>query len=104
MSNSPEVQAARKKMQLARLEKKGDADYPEFYANQPMQKVRAQKNADSHAARDALKAANLALEIAEITGEGLQAAQEAQAIAALVAERSHPGKRGADARSSLSGA
>lgn len=101
MSNSPAVQEARKKMQLARLAAKTDNldTYPDFYANQPQQKVRAKQNADWREARMALKAANEALEIAEITGEGYDAAFEAQAIAALVAERTQParGKSGASA-------
>lgn len=104
MSNSPAVQAARKDMQLARLEAKGKKNYPAFYAAQPQQKVRAKKNAEWLAARNALKAANEALEIAEITGVGLEAAIEAQAVAALVAERTKPGKSGSSASASNAGA
>jgi len=104
MSNSSAVQEARKKMQLARLEKKGDDDYTEFYVNQPLQKERARKNAEWRKARRDLANAAEALEVAEITGEGLQAAKEQHAIAALVVERLNPGARGAGMGSTLSGA
>ncbi len=92
MSNSPAVQAAKKEMQLARLEAKGKKNYPKFYANQPLQLVRAAKNAEWRSAKRTLQAAKEALEVAEITGEGLSEAQEAFAIAALVAERAKPGR------------
>ena len=104
MSNSPAVQAARKKMQHARLEAKGKEGYPAFYAAQPYQVERAKLNKEYQDSLNNLKAANEALEIATITGEGLQTAKEAQAIAALVAERSKPPRRGATASAGLSGA
>jgi S-methylmethionine-dependent homocysteine/selenocysteine methylase len=104
MSNSPAVQAARKKMQLARLEAKKKEGYPAFYAAQPYQVERAKLNKEYQVARNNLSAANEALEIALITGEGLNAAKEAQAIAALVAERSKPPRRGATSSAGLTGA
>lgn len=104
MSNSPAVQAARKEMQLARLEKKGDEDYPTYYANQPEQVERARSNREWQEARDNAKAANEALEVATITGKGLEAAKEAAAVANLVESRLKPATRGSDAAVSLSGA
>ncbi len=102
MSNSPAVQKARKDMQLARLKKKGSKDYPAFYAAQPLQVELARKNNEYRAAQQALRNANEAFEIARITGEGLDAARETQAIASLVAERSKPTSGAAAAN--LSGA
>jgi len=96
------VAEARKQMQTARLKKKGSKDYPEFYANQPVQLVKAQANAQLAGAKAALKAANETLAIAEITGEGLEEASKAQAIAALVVQKATPASSGASA--SLSGA
>ena len=104
MSNSPAVQAARKKMQLARLERKGDEDYPTYYANQPFQVERARENKEYQAAQQASKNAAEALAVAKITGEGLEAAKETAAIAALVAERTKPASRGANASAGLTGA
>jgi len=96
------VAEARKQMQTARLKKKGDKDYPKFYANQPVQLVKAQANAQFKGAQATLRAANETLAIAEITGEGLEEAQKAQAIAALVVQKATPDSSGASA--SLSGA
>lgn len=99
MSNSPAVQAARKEMQLKRLEAKKGKNYPAYYASQPAQVEKAKANKAYAESRSNLRDANEALEIATITGVGLVAATEAQAIAALVAERSKPvrGKSGASA-------
>ena len=104
MSNSPAVQAARKEMQLARLKKKDSKDYPKFYANQPFQVERARQNAEWRAARDTAEAANEALEVASITGKGLEAAKEAAAVANLVAARLKPASRSSGSSVSLSGA
>jgi len=104
MSNSSAVQAARKKMQLSRLEQKGTAGYVSYYASQPLQVEKARKNADWKAALKSLRDANEAFAVAEITGEGLEAARETQAIAALVAERSKPARAGGPASATLSGA
>ncbi len=92
MSTSTAVQEARKKMQLKRLEAKGKKDYPAFYAAQPQQVERARTNAEWRDARQAAVVAAEALEIATITGEGLEAAKETYAIASLVAERAQPGR------------
>ncbi len=96
MSASPAVQAAKKKMQLARLKEKEDnlEGYPEFYANQPAQVERARLSQIFKDAKAALRVANEALEIAVITGDGLEAARETQAIAAKVAEMAQPLQRG----------
>ncbi len=96
MSPSPAVQAAKKKMQLARLEvKENDLDnYPEYYANQPAQVERARVSKIYKDNKQVLRDANEALEIAIITGEGLEGAREAQAIAAKVVEMSSPPRRG----------
>ena len=96
MSASPAVQAAKKKMQLARLKEKEDNldGYPEFYANQPAQLERARVGQIFKDAKAALRVANEALEIAIITGEGLEAARETQAIAAKVAEMAQLPQRG----------
>jgi len=96
------LQEAKKQMQLARLEQKGKKGYATFYANQPQQLVRAKKNTKWRQSKQDLREANSALAIAEVTGEGLVAAQETQAIAALVVERTQPSK--ASASAGLSGA
>lgn len=97
MITSEKVRAARKEMQMKRLEAKAagsPADdpesrgsYGEYYENQPLQLVKAAKNDEIRIARNALVQANEDLAVAEVTGEGLVAAQEAQAIAALVVEK-----------------
>lgn len=83
MQASAKVRAARKKMQEDRLAQKGSEGYTQFYANQPLQKVKAQRNAEKKAAQRALREAQENLQIAEITGDGLKAAQEAVQSAAL---------------------
>ncbi len=100
MSNSPAVRAARKDMQLKRLEEKAKGkkgDYPSFYANMPFQKVRAAKNETFRANKQAVKDAQDALDVAEVTGDGLEEATQALAVAELVASRSEPGRRGSSA-------
>jgi len=104
MSVSPAVQAAKKKMQLARLDRKENdlENYPEFYANQPAQLERARVSQIFKDAKATLRVANEALEISIITGEGLEAAREGQAIAAKVVEMAQPSRRGASASAGLS--
>jgi len=102
MSAPKTVQEARKAMQTARLKEKGKKNYPEFYAKQPLQVVKAAKNEEARAARQALKDADEALAVAEITGEGLEEAKHDRAVAALIAERSVPS--GSTSSASLSGA
>jgi hypothetical protein len=87
MQASEKVRSARKDMQEKRLALKGSDDYATFYANQPLQKVKAAKNEEMKSARTALRDAIDNLQVAEITGEGLKAAQEAHAIAALVVHK-----------------
>lgn len=81
------VRAARKKAQLDRLSRKGDADYPQFYANQPQQLVKAQANEQIRLDKLTVRKTTEALQIAEITGEGLAAAQEKATVAQLVLRR-----------------
>jgi len=104
MSNSVAVQKARKKMQLDRLAMKGKRGYAEYYANMPYQKERARQNAVLRGNKQTLKDAIEALEIATITGEGLQAAKEAHAIAVRVVEISTPSRPGERATAGLTGA
>ena len=108
-SNSPAVRAAMKKQQLKRLEakakpvKKGEeSSYPSFYANMPFQKVRAEQNEKFRYAKQALRDAQETFDVAEISGDEMEEARTALAVAALVAERSQPGRRGSSA--SLTGA
>lgn len=105
MSVSPAVQAARKQMQMKRLDAKQNdlENYPAFYAAQPAQVERARVSKIYKDAIRTLKDADDVLEVAIITGEGLESAQEARAIAAKVAEMAQPPRRGASASASLSG-
>lgn len=96
------VQEARKKMQLRRLAEKERAGedpegYATYYANQPLQLVKAARNKIFADANAALRRANEVLAVAEIDGDGLKAAQEVQAIAAIVVEKSRPPRPGAHA-------
>lgn len=84
MMVSQTVRDARKKAQLNRLDRKGDKDYPQFYANQPQQLVKAQANEQIRLDKLAVRETAEALQIAEITGEGLLAAQEKATVAQLV--------------------
>ncbi len=81
---SQKVRDARKKAQLNRLDRKGDEDYPQFYANQPQQLVKAQAHEQIRLDKLAVKETAEALQIAEITGEGLLSAQEKATVARLV--------------------
>lgn len=83
---SERVQAARKAAQKKRLAMKGKKDYPEFYANQPLQKVKAAQNEEIRAAKAAYVDAVEDLQVAQITGEGLETAQEMVAVTGLVAQ------------------
>jgi len=106
MSNSPAVQAARKKMQEARLAQKSSnpENYPAFYASQPAQVERARLWDAYSNSVDTLNKAREDLEVALITGENLDAAKEAYAIASLVAERTKPPAHSAQLASNLTGA
>lgn len=84
MAISAKLQAARKQAQKARLKKKGDDDYPEFYANQPLQQVRAAENEEIRKAREEVTNAEEDLALAQVTGEGLKDAQEALPVARMV--------------------
>ncbi len=76
MAISPKLQAARKQAQKARLKKKGDPDYPEFYASQPLQKVKAEENEAIRKAKSDHRNAIEDLKLAEVTGNELQKARE----------------------------
>lgn len=101
MSISEKLQAARKQAQKARLKKKGDDDYPEFYAKQPLQQVKAAENEEIRKARQDVGNAGENLKLAEVTGKGLKDAQEALPVARLVLynlleakrQKKHPGAR-----------
>ncbi len=111
MSVTAKVQAAKKKAQLARLaakksgskiDKDGNSKYAGssgvdddgkvitldagFYADQPKQKVRAEQNKKIADANAEFKTALEDLEVAEITGEGLEAAQELVGVAGMVVQ------------------
>ena len=85
MRISSEARAARKEAQLARIEAKADSDidYPEFYADQPLQLARAEMNDRIAAARQAQRQAVKDLEIAQATGVNLEVAEAAVRSAAL---------------------
>lgn len=93
MGMTKRVQAARKEAQEKRLARKGKKDYPEFYANQPLQKVKAAANEEIRRAKQSAKDAAEDLEVAEITGEGLEAAQEAAMAAYMLVAKLEAGKR-----------
>ena len=101
MAISAKLQAARKQAQKARLKKKGDADYPVFYANQPLQKVKAEENEKIRKARSDHTNAIEDLQLAEVTGKGLTKAREQVQVTKLVvhqlvaqkAANKHPGVR-----------
>lgn len=80
---SEEARAIRKQSQLARLKaKQDDPDgYPDFYANQPVQKAKAEMNAKITAARQLIRVSREALDIARASGEGIEAAENALDIA-----------------------
>lgn len=94
------IQEAKKQQQLERVARKAkiktpkDAkEYGEWFANQPAQVERAAQFEKHQASLTALNAAAVTLGIAEITGENLEQAKHDHAVAALVAERSEPGRR-----------
>ena len=84
MMTSQMVRDARKRAQLNRLDRKVNKDYPQFYANQPQQLVKAQANEQIRLDKLAVRETAEALQIAEITGEGLLLAQEKATVAQLV--------------------
>lgn len=111
MSVTAKVQAAKKAAQLSRLEAKekgskvdkdGNSKYAGssvedkdgnvtitdlgYYANQPKQKVRAAENQKVADANLALTDALENLEVAEITGEGIDGATEAASLASMVVQ------------------
>jgi hypothetical protein len=93
MGMTKRVQAARKEAQEKRLNAKGKKGYPEFYANQPLQKVKAAANEEIRKAKQSAKDAAEDLEVAEITGEKLEAAQEAAMAAYMLVAKLEAGKR-----------
>jgi phage-related baseplate assembly protein len=97
MPLSERVQAARKRAQQLRLDAKSDKKkiktYPAFIASTPQHKVLAAANEGIRLAREDLKLAAENLAIAEIDGEGLDAAQEAFKVARLVVHNREVAKR-----------
>lgn len=100
-STDPDVRAARKANQNARLAAKGvdpktgklsddgcpDSYYSEFYPNQGPQKERAALNAEIKKAQRNARATAKAVALARETGVGLDAAKEAALIAAALVEK-----------------
>lgn len=84
MAISAKVQAARKQKQKERLKRKGKPDYPEYYANQPLQKIKAEENEKIRKAKQDVRDAAEDLQLAQHTGEGLKAAQEAVQVTRLI--------------------
>ncbi len=99
MGVSVKLQAARKQAQKARLKKKGKPGYPEFYASQPLQKVKAEENEAIRKAKSDQRNAIEDLKLAEVTGKGLKKAREqiqvtrliVQQMVALKVANKHPG-------------
>lgn len=87
MAISAKLQAARKQAQKARLKKKGDPDYPEFYANQPLQKVKAEENEAIRKAKSDQRNAIEDLKLAEVTGKGLKKAREQIQVTRLIVQQ-----------------
>lgn len=98
MQASEKVRSARKAQQQKRLDMKAKVSsgeitpesYSAYYAQQPLQRVKAAQNEEKRAARQAYKDARENLAVAEITGEGLEAAQEALAQASRVLSQFEP--------------
>ena len=88
MIGSPKVRAARKKAQNDRLKAKAKKDaatsYPAYYAAMPAQKVKAAAAEQIRMDRQEVKDSAETLQIAEITGDGLLAAQEKHEVAKRV--------------------
>lgn len=84
MSLPKKVQEARKKQQRERLKQKGKAGYGEYFANMPQQKLAAQENDKIVKAKADAVEAGEAMMLAEVTGEGLAAAEHDLAVANLV--------------------
>lgn len=87
MAISEKLQAARKQAQKARLKKKGDPDYPVFYASQPLQKVKAEENEAIRKAKEDHRNAIEDLKLAEVTGKGLKKAREQVGVTRLIVQQ-----------------
>lgn len=90
MHGSAKVRVARKNAQKRRLAaKKRDKsnDYAKFYSNQPQEKLKAELNSQIKAGQADIVAAHEAIQIAEIEGTGLLAAQEAYQVAVLTVRK-----------------
>lgn len=95
MSLPERVQAARKKVQTKRLDAKTKKGYIDhcgkdglvdklgFFASQPLQLLKAAQNEKIRLARMDYVATQEDLEVAEITGDGLQEAQQKFVVAGL---------------------
>ncbi len=89
MIGSARVRAARKLQQLDRVAAKENdpKGYADYYANMPSNKIRREKSDQIRGAKQDLREAIENLQVAEINGVGILAAQEAAAIATLVVEK-----------------
>ena len=87
------VRKARKKAQMDRLKAKTKDDYPAYYANMPQQLVKAKANEQIRNDKAEVRATQEALQIAEITGKNLLAAQEKATVAILVLEKHEAAER-----------
>lgn len=103
------VQEAKKAQQLERVKRKGgiktakDAtEYANWYVSQPQEVERAKLHSVHQVDVDDLATKTVAMEVAEITGDGFEAAKHARAVAELVAVRSIVPKRSAGVRPGLS--
>lgn len=93
---SEKVRAVRKTAQKDRLKEKAKAKkngYAEYYANMPQQLVKAKAQQQIHADRQEVKDTLEAVQISEITGEGLLNAQEKYTVAKLVLEKHEAAER-----------
>lgn len=77
MKITAEARAVRKKAQLERLERKGEEDYPEFYAKQPQQVARAELNDKIRQARVLQRQASRDLDLAIASGINIEIAEAA---------------------------
>ncbi|MDK1039273.1 MAG: hypothetical protein QGD91_10225 [Actinomycetota bacterium] len=87
MAISAKLQAARKQAQKERLKRKGKPGYQEYYANQPLQKIKAAENEEIRKAREDVRNALEDLKLAQVTGKGLQKAVDALPVKRLIVQR-----------------
>ena len=95
MIASSAVKKARKAAQHARIKKKETdlENYPAFYANQPIQLLRAAANEKIREAKATAAKALETVQLAEISGKGLMESQQELTVATLVVEQLIAAKR-----------